>query len=111
MTRAANGRWLKNRNDNMKIKKILIAALCIAFTACFSNVSAQVKKKAVVKKKVTAAPAKVIPPPPFATVPEIEDGKALIAKSDCLACHKIAENWLGPHIQPLQKNIRRTKTR
>ncbi|WP_299585475.1 hypothetical protein [Mucilaginibacter sp.] len=95
----------------MKIKKILIAALCIAFTACFSNVSAQVKKKAVVKKKVTAAPAKVIPPPPFATVPEIEDGKALIAKSDCLACHKIAENWLGPHIQPLQKNIRRTKTR
>jgi len=79
----------------MKVKNILITALCIAFTACFSNVSAQVKKK-VVKKTVTPAPAKVTPPPPFATAPEIEDGKALIAKLDCLACHKISDKLVGP---------------
>jgi cytochrome c len=80
----------------MRTKKILIAALCIAFTACFSHASAQVKKKAFVKKTVAAAPAKVIPPPPFATAPEIEDGKALMAKLDCLACHKIDTKLVGP---------------
>ena len=80
----------------MRIKKILIAALSIAFAACFSQVSAQVKKKAVVKKTVAAAPAKVIPPLPFATAPEIEDGKALIAKLDCLACHKTDTKLVGP---------------
>ena len=80
----------------MSIKKILIVAACIAFTACLSQASAQVKKKAVVKKTVAAAPAKVIPPPPFATAPEIEDGKALIAKLDCLACHKTDTKLVGP---------------
>jgi cytochrome c len=80
----------------MKIKTILIAALCIAFTACFSNASAQVKKKAIVKKKAPVAVAKATPPPPFATALEIEDGKALIAKSDCLACHKIDTKLVGP---------------
>ena len=79
----------------MKIEKILIVALCIAFTAYIGHASAQVKKK-VVKKTVTPAPAKVIPPPPFATAPEIEDGKALIAKLDCLACHKISDKLVGP---------------
>ncbi len=71
-------------------------ALCIAFAANFSHASAQVKKKAIVKKTVAAAPAKVIPPPPFATAQEIEDGKALIAKLDCLACHKIDTKLVGP---------------
>ena len=80
----------------MSIKKILIAAVCIAFAACFSQASAQVKKKAIVKKTVAAAPVKVIPPPPFATAPEIEDGKALIAKLDCLACHKVDTKLVGP---------------
>ncbi len=80
----------------MRIKEILIATLCIAFTACFNHASAQVKKKAIAKKTVAAAPAKVIPPPPFATAPEIEDGKALIAKLDCLACHKIDTKLVGP---------------
>jgi len=73
-----------------------MATVCVAFTACFSHASAQVKKKAIVKKTVAAAPAKVIPPPPFATAPEIEDGKALIAKLDCLACHKIDTKLVGP---------------
>ncbi|WP_295794925.1 c-type cytochrome [Mucilaginibacter sp.] len=80
----------------MRIKKTLVVALCIAFAANFSHASAQVKKKAIVKKTVAAAPAKVIPPPPFATAQEIEDGKALIAKLDCLACHKIDTKLVGP---------------
>ena len=35
-------------------------------------------------------------PPPFATDAEIADGKEIISKSDCLACHKIEEKLVGP---------------
>jgi cytochrome c len=80
----------------MKIKKIITAVLCSTFIVFIGSASAQVKKKAIVKKKVAATTAKIIPPPPFATAPEIEDGKALISKSDCLACHKIDTKLVGP---------------
>ncbi|MEO6980609.1 MAG: c-type cytochrome, partial [Mucilaginibacter sp.] len=51
----------------------------------------------VKKKPIPAATAPApAPPPPFATAPEIEDGKVLIAKLDCLACHKIEEKLVGP---------------
>ena len=80
----------------MKIKKLITAGLCITFIAFAGHALAQVKKKAIVKKKAPVAVAKATPPPPFAIAPEIEDGKALIAKSDCLACHKIDTKLVGP---------------
>ena len=80
----------------MKIKKLITAVLCSAFIVFTGHASAQVKKKAIVKKKAPVAVAKTTPPPPFATAPEIEDGKALISKSDCLACHKIDSKLVGP---------------
>ena len=81
----------------MKFKKILAGALCMMFIAFICHASAQVKKKSVVKKKTPAATAAVIiPKPPFATAQEIEDGKGLIAKSDCLACHKVDTKLVGP---------------
>lgn len=80
----------------MKTKKLITAALCVAFTACIGHASAQVKKKAIVKKKETAQAAKITPPPPFATAPEIEDGKVLISKFDCLGCHKTDDKLVGP---------------
>ena len=78
------------------MKIIITAALCIIFIAFVGNALAQVRKKAIVKKTVATVQAKVIPPPPFATAPEIEEGKALIAKSDCLACHKTDAKLVGP---------------
>ena len=67
------------------------------FTAVICHASAQVRKKSIVKKKLPLIAAKVTPPPPpFATSSEIEDGKALISKSDCLACHKIDVKLVGP---------------
>ena len=80
------------------MNKLITAILYVAFIAFASHASAQVKKKAIVKKKVTTAAAKTVtpPPPPFATAVELEDGKALIAKSDCLACHKIDVKLVGP---------------
>jgi cytochrome c len=80
----------------MKIKKVITTVLCITFSVFICHASAQVKKKGIVKKKVSAPAAKTTPPPPFATAPEIEDGKALISKSDCLACHKIDTKLVGP---------------
>lgn len=79
-----------------KLKKLATGILCIALTAFTCHTSAQVKKKSINKKKVTTMVAKPIPEPPFATAEEIEDGRILIAKSDCLACHKIEEKLVGP---------------
>lgn len=78
------------------MKKLITTVLCISFIAFAGHASAQVKKKGIVKKKAPVAVAKATPAPPFATAPEIEDGKALIAKSDCLACHKIDTKLVGP---------------
>src|SRR5690242_11500005 len=80
----------------MQIKRLITVAFSIIFIALAGNASAQVKKKAVIKKKAAPAAAVVAPPPPFATATDIEDGKALIAKADCLACHKIETKLVGP---------------
>ena len=78
----------------MRINKLIPTAFCIVLTVFYCQARAQVKKKVMAKKK--AATAAIIPKPPFATAPEIEEGKALIAKSDCLACHKVKEKLVGP---------------
>lgn len=78
----------------MKINKLITGTLCVALTVLCCQAGAQVKKKTAVKKKAAAPTA--ISKPPFATVPEIEAGKALISKSDCLACHKVEEKLVGP---------------
>jgi cytochrome c len=80
----------------MRFKKLIVGALCMMFALFICHASAQVKKKTIVKKKPVAAAAKPAPKPPFATAQEIEDGKGLIAKSDCLACHKVDEKLVGP---------------
>lgn len=81
----------------MQMKRLIAAVVCMALIAITGDALAQVKKKAVVKKKVAPAAAIVAPPPPpFATAQEIEEGKALIAKSDCLACHKLDTKLVGP---------------
>ena len=78
----------------MKFKKLTTGLFCIALAVSATQASAQVKKKAGIKKKV--AVTTVASKPPFATAPEIEAGKALISKSDCLACHKVEEKLVGP---------------
>jgi len=80
----------------MKLKKVITGLFFIAMTVLTCYASAQTKKKATLKKVPVVIAAKPVPPPPFATAPEIEEGKALLAKSDCLACHKIEEKLVGP---------------
>lgn len=40
---------------------------------------------------------------------DIEKGKALIGKSDCLACHKIEEKLVGPAYKEVAKKYKPTK--
>jgi len=82
-------------NDTMKIIKLITPAICIALTLPVCVASGQAKKKVVAKKKPATTVTKA-PPPPFATDAEIADGKEIISKSDCLACHKIEEKLVGP---------------
>lgn len=70
----------------------------MVFIVFACHAPAQVKKKGTIKKKAPAPVAKVVPPPapPFATASELDEGKTLISKSDCLACHKIDDKLVGP---------------
>ena len=79
----------------MKIIKLITPVLCVVLTLSVCAASAQAKK-VVAKKKPATTVTKAPPPPPFATDAEITDGKDLISKSDCLACHKIEEKLVGP---------------
>jgi cytochrome c len=83
---------------SMKFKRSIASIMGMAFITLAWHAPAQVKKKGTVKKKAPAAAAKVIPPPPppFATAPELEEGKILISRSDCLTCHKIDDKLVGP---------------
>lgn len=40
---------------------------------------------------------------------DIEKGKALIGKSDCLACHKVDQKLVGPAYQDVAKKYKPTK--
>lgn len=47
--------------------------------------------------------------PAAASKADIEKGKALIGKSDCLACHKIEEKLVGPAYKDVAKKYKPTK--
>ena len=51
---------------------------------------------------------KTAPKAPFATAQEIEEGKLLIPKSDCFACHKVSEKLVGPAYVDVAKKYPKT---
>ena len=77
----------------MNFKLVYASALTIVI-ACNFKASAQTKKTTANKKPVTTASSKV--KPAIATAQEIEEGKMLMAKSDCMACHHIENKLVGP---------------
>lgn len=71
------------------MKKVLFFLCCIAIAGVGSSYALspyQTKPAAKAAKKPAAAISKT----------DIEAGKQLILKSDCLACHKVEEKLLGP---------------
>src|SRR4051812_7702753 len=73
---------------------LIIPAIAFAIIAtCASQGFAQTKKKAPAAK--TAAPA--------GAAADIAAGKALIAKADCMACHKLDGKLVGPGFKQVAK--------
>lgn len=72
------------------MKKYLVAFTLLAFaTACGSNTEKKEEKPA--EAAAAAAPANDI-----TSNPDYEKGLTLVAKSDCLTCHKVNEKLTGP---------------
>ena len=70
------------------MKKTMILALCIALIyGCGGNTNSSADKKTDSTTTTTTATA---------TDPEVKKGLDLIAKSDCLTCHKLNEKVTGP---------------
>ena len=74
----------------MKLKFILSGCLFIAAIGSNTAVFSQTKK---VVKTVTKKPAVQRP---VASAQDILDGKLLISKSDCMACHSMENKMVGP---------------
>ncbi|MDB4924113.1 c-type cytochrome [Mucilaginibacter sp.] len=73
-------------------RTIILTGLIIAIASVSSFAQIVVKKstKTTVVKKTTVAPAKKV------SAVDIEEGKQLLAKNDCLSCHKVDVKVVGP---------------
>lgn len=81
------------------MKKSFVFLICSVFAVCTSSY-AQTKKTG----KVGAKPASGVSSPA-----DIAQGKALIAKSDCFACHKPTEKLVGPAYSDISKKYPATQ--
>jgi cytochrome c len=73
------------------VKKISIAlSLCVLLAAC----GGQTEKK-------EAAPATTGSTSSNSSNPDYQKGLELVANSDCLTCHKVAEKLIGPSYQDI----------
>ena len=73
------------------MKKIIIASLALlALIACNSNGSKEEKPAADTTTNTGASTDDL------SSNPEYQEGLELIAKSDCLTCHKVDEAFTGP---------------
>ncbi len=68
----------------------IIAMLSVNFTFAQTVVKKSTKKTTVKRTVVTSAPAKK------ASAVDIEEGKQLLSKNDCLTCHKLDIKLVGP---------------
>jgi cytochrome c len=80
------------------MKRLAIPVFLLMFVG--SSVYAQTKPGTGVKKTAVKTAAKPKPKPaaaaPAAKKQDIEEGKVLLTKSDCLACHKVDTKLVGP---------------
>lgn len=85
------------------VKKITLAACAVVALQLLTvnNGYSQTTKKPATKPAASVKPApkeatKSQPPAPLATPQELEEGKVLITKLDCMVCHKVNEKSIGP---------------
>lgn len=84
------------------MKKILVATLFIAAAvACGGGASEKTKETTAASPAETAAPS-------ASDNPDYQKGLELVAKSDCLTCHKVAEKNIGPAYQDVAAKYENT---
>ena len=89
------------------MKRVVITA-GIFILMLVSNYSfAQIKKVVTTKKTVKTTVTKTTVKKPSAA--ELEEGKGLLAKSDCLACHKVDTKLIGPAYNEVAKKYPATE--
>lgn len=84
------------------MKKYFVAITLLAFTAACSSTEKKEEKPA----EATAAPA---PANDLASNPDYEKGLTLVAKSDCLTCHKVNEKLTGPSYKDVAAKYENTE--
>ncbi|MFC0772832.1 c-type cytochrome [Terrimonas alba] len=74
------------------MKRIFVTVITLATLASCGGGNTEKKDTATESKEEKAAPAET----PISEHPDYQAGLALIAKSDCLTCHKVDEKLTGP---------------
>lgn len=86
------------------MKKILVASLFIAAAiACGGGASEKAKETSTTATTAEAAT------PSVSDNPDYQKGLELVAKSDCLTCHKVAEKNIGPAYQDVAAKYENTE--
>lgn len=89
------------------MKKVLLtSAIALALIACGGSDSEK-------KTETTTPPTSMVETPKTDTAaaalsPELQKGVDLIAKSDCLTCHKVSEKLIGPAYQDVANKYENT---
>jgi cytochrome c len=76
---------LEPNNKYLAVKKITTALLALSFLCSCGNQGE--------KKESTSAASSITD---LSSNPDYQKGLELIAKSDCLTCHKVSEKLIGP---------------
>lgn len=74
------------------MKRIFVTVITLATLASCGGGNTEKKDTATESKEEKAAPAET----PISENPDYQAGLALIAKNDCLTCHKVDEKLIGP---------------
>lgn len=89
------------------MKRVVITAGIFILMLASNYSFAQIKKAVTTKKTVKTTVTKTTAKKPSAA--DLEEGKALLAKSDCLACHKVDTKVVGPAYNDVAKKYPATE--
>ena len=89
------------------MKRVVITAGIFILMLASNYSFAQIKKVVTTKKTVKTTVTKTTVKKPSAA--DLEEGKALLAKSDCLACHKVDTKVVGPAYNDVAKKYPATE--
>ena len=85
------------------MKRAVITAGIMILMLATNYSFAQTKKKVTTTKKTTTTVKTTTTTAKKPSAADIEQGKALISKSDCLACHKVEGKLVGPGYDEVAK--------